>query len=139
MVKNQKPSASAATRKKHARKATGAEQQQLPLPKPKEKKKDKKGKGKDKAEPRVKQYIPPSKPAPVRPDPLDSLGIAKRLPPELLVVLRRLSKKDGVTKRKALEDLMEGYVAKLGDDENVEVDLETALPVWVSLGHSNLN
>ena len=130
MVKKQKSSASAATRKKHARKAAGGADQQLPLPKVKSKKKDKK------SEPRVKQYIPPSKPAPVRPDPLDSLGIAKRIPAELLVVLRRLSKKDGVTKRKALEELMEGYVAMLGrgDDEGlVEANLEVALPVWVSV------
>lgn len=131
MPRNQKSSASAATRKKHARKAAGDAKQELPLPK--EKKKEK-GKNKKK-EPRVKVYIPPTKPAPVRPDPLDSLGIAKRLHPDLLVILRRLAKKDSVTKRKALEEFLAGWVEKAlrsGDEEGiVESMLQIALPVWV--------
>ena len=131
MAKGQKSSASSATRKKHARKAAGGEQQQLPLPK--EKKKDK-TKGKNK-EPRVKVYVPPAKPAPIRPDPRDSLGIAKHLPPELLVILKRLGKKDSVTKRKALESLQSDWVdvvLKNADSTGViEATLEKALPVWV--------
>ena len=107
---------------------------------PKEKKKEK-GKGKNK-EPRVKVFIPPTKPAPVRPDPLDSLGIAKNLPPELLIVLRRLAKKDSVTKRKALEELQAFWADKVlkDNDENgiIEITLQTSLPVWVSLLHVEL-
>lgn len=130
MAKGHKSSATVATRKKHALKSTGGAKQELPLPK---EKKDK-GKGKKK-EPRVKVFIPPSKPAPVRPDPLDSLGIAKHLPPNLLVVLRRLGKKDSVTKRKALEELQSDWIDKVlrGNDEDgtVESTLFTSLPVWV--------
>ncbi|EJD05481.1 uncharacterized protein FOMMEDRAFT_103536 [Fomitiporia mediterranea MF3/22] len=133
MAKGQKSSATSATRKKHALKATGGAKQELPLPK--EKKKDKgKGKGKNK-EPRVKVFIPPSKPAPIRPDPLDSLGIAKRLPPDILIVLRRLGKKDSITKRKALEELQSGWLDKIskGDDDSgtIEATLTTSLPVWL--------
>ena len=130
MAKGHKSSATAATRKKHALKAAGGAKQELPLPK--EKKKDK---GKGKKEPRVKVFIPPSKPAPVRPDPLDSLGIAKQIPPELLVVLRRLGKKDTVTRRKALEELQSGWIDKIlnskDEDGIIESTLNTSLPVWV--------
>ena len=130
-----KSSATSATRKKHARKAAGGDIEQLPLPK--EKKKDKgSGKGKSKEPPRPKMFIPPSKPAPVQPDPIDRLGLTGQLPPELLMVLRRLAKKDAITKRKAIEDLECGWVAKaLKGDEDSEVAeayLLIALPVWVS-------
>lgn len=130
MPKGQKSSASSGTRKKHARKSAGAEQQ---LPLPKEKKPKDKSKGKNK-EPRAKVYIPPTKPVAVRPDPLDSLGIAKRLPPELVIVLRRLGKKDTVTKRKALEDLLSDWIVKasVGEDYALEDALVLSMPVWVS-------
>lgn len=131
MPKGQKSSASSATRKKHARKAAGGSEQQLPLPK--EKKKDK-TKGKNK-EPRTKVYIPPYKPPPVRPDPLDSLGIGKQLPPDLLVVLRRLGKKDSTTKCKAMDDMQEEWINKAvkGDDAELRMaSLLTSMPVWVS-------
>ncbi|KAI5116021.1 hypothetical protein M0805_005027, partial [Coniferiporia weirii] len=131
MPKGQKSSASSATRKKHARKAAGGPEQLLPLPK--EKKKDK-TKGKDKT-PRVKVFVLPSKPAPVRPDPLDSMGIAKQLPPDILIVLRRLGKKDSVTKRKALEDLQTDWVDRVlrahEDAASIEATLLTSLPVWL--------
>ncbi|KAL5521576.1 hypothetical protein ACEPAF_2324 [Sanghuangporus sanghuang] len=131
MPKGQKSSATSATRKKHARKAAGDAKQELPLPKEK-----KKEKGKNKKEPRVKVFIAPTKPAPIRPDPLDSLGIAKRLHPDLLVILRRLAKKDSVTKRKALEEFQSDWVERAlrdSDDEGgiVESMLQTALPVWL--------
>lgn len=136
MPKGHKTSASPATQKKHARKAAAS--QGLPLPKPKNNNAKGKGKGKNK-EPRKKGYIPPFKPAPIEPDPLDALGLAKLLPPELVVVLRKLAKKDTVTKRKALEELQADWISKVGKqvDEGgydaIETHLLTALPVWVSL------
>ena len=133
MAPKGKSSATSATRKKHARKAATAhgvvEEPQMP--------KEKKPKGKDKkskTEPRKKVYIPPVKPAPVQPDPLDTLGLAQRLPPELLVVLRRLSKKDATTKRRALEDLQTAWVgrAQRGDEgEHLVYTLQETIPVWV--------
>ncbi|KAI0084737.1 hypothetical protein BDY19DRAFT_969852 [Irpex rosettiformis] len=135
-----KSSASSATRKKHARKAAhtagvdSAETQQQQQQQKKGAKGDKKHgkKGKDK-EPRKKVYIPPSKPAPVRPDPLDTLGIAQIIPAELLVVLRKLAKKDGVTKRRALEDLQADWVERArNEEEGWRLDaIVDALPVWL--------
>jgi hypothetical protein len=135
MAKGQKSSASSGTRKKHARKAAGNDP--LPLPKQQKQPKDKtKGKGKNK-EPRIKQYIPPTKPTAVNPDPIDSLGLAKKLHPDLLVVLRRLGKKDSVTKRKALEDWSAGWIDAVvngRDDGGVQLaSLEMALQVWVRI------
>lgn len=83
-------------------------------PVPKEKRP--KGKGKKDKEPRKKVYIPPVKPAPIQPDPLDTLGIAHKLPPELQVVLRRLAKKDSITKRRALEELQSAWLDKARDE-----------------------
>lgn len=52
-----------------------------------------------------KPYTPPPKPpAPAVPDPLDALGLGTTLPAELVVVLRKLGKKDEITRRRALED-----------------------------------
>ena len=123
-----KSSASAGTRKKHARKAAGPSEAI-----PKEKKPKGKDKGKTK-EPRQKIYIPPVKPAPIQPDPLDTMGLARQLPPELLVVLRLFGKKDAVTKRRALEELQSGWVdesRKEGDNSPIVSTLVTMLPVWV--------
>lgn len=128
-----KSSASSATRKKHARKAAAASGQVDDPPLPKEKKASKKEK--KSKEPRKKVYIPPVKPAPVQPDPLDTLGIAQKLPPELLVILRRFAKKDSVTKRRALEDFHSGWVDKARREElNSELlgVIAETLPVWVS-------
>ena len=120
MVK-QKSSATSATRKKHAKKSAAG--QAPPLPEPKEKKQ----KG-NKKEPRQKVYIPPSKPLPIQPDPLDTMGLARILPPDLVVVLRKFGKRDGVTKKRALEEFQTGWV----DPANIEVDvLVSILPVWV--------
>lgn len=125
-----KSSASSATRKKHARKAAAAAgeiEPQVPREKrPKGKEKGKKGK-----EVRKKVYIPPVKPAPVLPDPLDTLGIAQRISPELLVVLKRLSKKDSITKRRALEELQADWVDKVRVEEHRLHELVEAIPVWV--------
>lgn len=130
-----KSSASSATRKKHARKAAAAQGISEEPPAPKEKKPKGKEKGSKKnKEPKKKVYIPPVKPAPVQPDPLDTLGLAQELPPELLVVLRKLGKKDSITKRRALEDLQTDWVekAKTEDQESPLVKaLVVAVPVWV--------
>ncbi|EIW55564.1 ubiquitin-protein ligase RKR1 [Trametes versicolor FP-101664 SS1] len=128
-----KSSASSGTRKKHARRAAtahGAPEEPLEH-------KDKRPKGKDKKnkkEPRKKVYIPPVKPAPVQPNPLDTLGLAQKLPPELLVVLRLLSKKDATTKRRALEELQSAWVSKAqrgGEHEYLVYTLQDTVPVWL--------
>ena len=144
MAKGQKSSATSATRKKHARKAAG--EQALPLPKEKKPKDKTKGKGKGKEPPRPKVYIPPTRPTRARPDPLDAPGISAKLPPDLLVLLRRLGKKDAVTKRKALEDFQAEWVgramrASTDDGMAVEDALVDALPVWVriaAIGSQNI-
>ena len=144
-----KSSASSATRKKYARKAAkdGSPTDTPNLPK------EKKAKGKDKAKskepPRKKMYIPPVKPQPVQQDPIDALGLAQRLPAELLVVWRGLSKKDAVTKGKALEELRAVWIDRVhlllsnndDDDAHRDADAEahmrlerhsfSSLPVWV--------
>lgn len=133
MAPKGKSSATSGTRKKHARKAatTSGQVEEPSVPKEKKPKGKEKKKGKD---PRKKVYIPPVKPAPVQPDPLDTLGIAQRLPPELLVVLRRLAKKDSVTKRRALEELQAGWVEKArteGPGSELLDTLVDTIPVWV--------
>ena len=73
-------------------------------------------------------------PAPVQQDPLDTLGLAHQLPPELLVVLRKFSKKDAVTKTKALEELQAGWIDKAKKEEEGSYTSEILvlmLPVWV--------
>ena len=132
MVKGRQTSASSSTRKKHARKAAAQSQQpaQEPLPANKVKKKDKGSK----KEPRPKIYIPPVKPQPLQADPLDTLGLASKLPPDLYVVLRKLGKKDEVTKGKALEELQAGWLSRLGksgDEDALENPVIVMLPVWV--------
>ena len=125
-----KSSASSATRKKQAAKAAKkfaferdddgnllhpeAAEALLNPPRPAQRgqKKDKtkgkdkdKGKGKGKAD-KKKQFIPPPKPPQPLPDPLDSLGLASLLPADLVVLLRKASKKDVVTRCRALEGLL---------------------------------
>ena len=124
MPKSGKNSASSATRKKHARKAaavTGDE----PVVAPPASKKIKPKKG-EKPPPRVKQYIAPSKPAPAKVDPLDSLGLVHTLDQDLVVILRRLAKKDSVTREKAIEDL------RIWMDHNEGPRVSEMIPVWVS-------
>jgi len=126
-------SASSGTRKKHARKAAGPSHSEEPLPIVKEKRPKTKEKGKQK-EVRQKSYIPPVKPTPVQSDPLDSMGLAHQIPPDLLVVLRRFGKKDTVTKQKALEELQSAWVdrcKKEGDQSPLASTLIVMLPVWV--------
>jgi hypothetical protein len=148
MPKPNKSSASSGTRKKQAAKKadkSGQGQGQAPG------QGGKGGKQLTKAEkkalknvPKQKIYVPPPKPpAPAIPDPLDSQGLARTLPAELVVVLRRLGKKDSVTKRKGLEEFKDGWVdiavskKPQADAEIEEVSVEDslleALPVWVSI------
>ncbi|KAF8624962.1 hypothetical protein AX15_005604 [Amanita polypyramis BW_CC] len=132
MVKgNPKSSATSATRKKHARRTVVQDQAEDSGPRPKEKKGKGKEKGKNK-EPRQKMYIPPVKPAPPQPDPLDTMGLAHTLPPELLVVLRSLGKKAEVTKIRALEELQSSWADKYknGETEALADVLVEMLPVW---------
>ncbi|KIY45151.1 hypothetical protein FISHEDRAFT_49914 [Fistulina hepatica ATCC 64428] len=127
-----KSSATAGTRKKHARKAAGSHSVEEPATEKRPKNKDKKSKNK---EPRQKSYIPPVRPAPVQPDPLETTGLAHKLPPELLVVLRSLSKKAPATKIKALDELNSSWVekAKLDEDghDSVTYALVDVIPVWL--------
>ncbi|RXK41130.1 hypothetical protein M231_01533 [Tremella mesenterica] len=139
MPKPNKSSASSGTRKKHANK-TGKNQEDVP-DRPLQRGQKKLSKAQRKALPQVKQYIPPPKPpAPPIPDPLDGQGLARTLPAELVVVLRRLGKKDDVTRRKGLEDLRQGWVSqvirRVDEDDQVERDIKekallAAVPVWM--------
>ena len=138
-----KSSASSATRKKHARKAAKDAPPTDAPNLPKERKPKGKDKGKNKEPPRKKAYIPPIKPQPVQQDPIDALGLAQRLPADLLVVLRALNKKDTVTKSKALEELRTVWIDRAHpsvteDDAHQDAEayarleaLELSLPVWV--------
>ena len=142
MPKPNKSSASAGTRKKHAKKATHLDPDAPgPSTQPKQRQRGEKklSKAQKRSEPKIKQYIPPPKPpAPPILDPLDGQGLARTLDPELVVVLRRLGKKDDVTRRKGLEELRDwvGGVKSLEDEIEQEIkfaELVTAVPVWVSL------
>lgn len=136
MAKGGKSSATSATRKKHAKKAAATypqEEQTPPLP-PKDKKLTKQQRAQKKKEPRVKVYIPPVKPTPVQPDPLETTGLVHRLPPELLIVLRSFNKKAQVTKIRALEELQSAWIDKCrkeGEDGALVYVLVDMLPVWV--------
>lgn len=145
-----KSSATSATRKKHQKKAavalgidlesSSSSAKQQPG-KPKNKEKSARGKKDGKKEPRVKAYIPPVKPTRARPDPLDVDGLARRLPPELVVVLRNVGKKAQMTKMKALEELESAWVEKAvnpgmggeSGDMNVNIveSLAEMIPAWV--------
>jgi len=140
-------SASAGTRKKNARKAAkGGAGDDLDESVPQHTQKTQQGKNKKlskaqkRALPKAKRYVPPPKPpAPPIPNPLDSQGLAGQLPAELVVALRGLGKKDDVTRRKALEELKDVWVAGVIKGEGDEVEKEvreaalvSSTPVWVS-------
>lgn len=134
MVKNQKSSASSATRKKHAKKAVAATGEVVDDPSvPKQKKPKGKEKARLKAEPKKKVYNPPVRPRAIQPDPLDTLGIAYSISSELFVVLRKLGKKDAVTKARALEELQSDWILKAREmnDPQLLEEIITILPVWV--------
>jgi hypothetical protein len=138
MVKgNTKSSATSGTRKKHAKRAAGpvhVAEEPGPIPKEKKPTKKERTQKKNAKEPRVKVYIPPVKPAPLQLDPLETTGLVHKLPPELLIVLRNLSKKAQVTKVRALEELQAGWVERCkreGEGGEVVYVLVDMLPVWV--------
>jgi len=128
-----KSSATPGTRKKHAKRAAGPPPpEQQPIPK--DKKLTKQERAQKKKEPRIKAYIPPVKPAPVQPDPLETTGLVYQLPPDLLIVLRSFSKKAQATKIRALEELQSGWINKCreeGEDGSLVYVLVDMLPVWV--------
>ncbi|KAF8551747.1 hypothetical protein OG21DRAFT_1605114 [Imleria badia] len=154
MAKGQKSSATSGTRKKNARKAAqpaqGSSSAAPPPPSVPKQSKSKGGKNsklskREAREQRKKVYIPPTKPTPPVLDPLDTTGLAHLLPPELVVVLRALGKKDAVTRGKAIEELTkcvedavreqaarghdhELYEAKDGGKAGMVVKM---LPVWL--------
>lgn len=147
-AKNTKSSASAATRKKQAQKAAkragGAADGEAgsatalssgataPAKQPVQRgqKKDKKSK---KNEPKKKVYIPPTKPQQAVQDPLDSLGLATLLPSDLVVLLRKASKKDVVTRTRALEGLADWIKDAALSQEERDSALIIALPSWAHL------
>ena len=153
MVKGQKSSATSGTRKKNARKAAqgSSSTSAVPLPSPVPKQSKPKGGKNSKLskrearEQRKKVYIPPTKPAPPVLDPLDTTGLVHLLPPELVVVLRALGKKDVVTRGKAIEELakwvedaIKEQVARDRDHDRCEEEsgrtvdvIVKMLPVWV--------
>ncbi|KIS72195.1 ubiquitin-protein ligase RKR1 [Mycosarcoma maydis] len=111
--------------------------------------KDGKGGKKSKAE-KKKQYVPPPKPPQPLPDPLDSMGLASLLPADLVVLLRKASKKDVITRCRALEGLLTWVEDALGkstssaaSEPNVDTSslsleqkrdaLVMMLPSWVHL------
>jgi hypothetical protein len=150
MPKAGKSSASSATRKKHQKKAavalgidadpSSSSAKQQSGGKPKNKEKIGRGKKDGKKEPRVKAYIPPVKPVRSQPDPLDVGGLARRLPPDLVVILRNVGKKAQVTKIRALEELGSVWIEKaVGPVTAVDHDADGVLvaslvemiPAWV--------
>ncbi|KAJ7056206.1 hypothetical protein C8F01DRAFT_377750 [Mycena amicta] len=121
-----KSSASSGTRKKHARKAvaaSGVVEQPLPP-------REKKGKKQRSDPPRVKMYIAPVKPTAAVRDPLETTGLAHRLPPELLVVLRSIGKKATATRVRGLEELQSGWIERCEGDETTLYTVLDMLPVW---------
>lgn len=158
-----KSSASSATRKKQAAKAAkkaardaggdDADVEQAALdadasvsgsaqPKQRGQKATKKVK-KDRFAPKVKKYVPPPPPPKGQPDPVDVflVGRGKQPDPQLVVVLRRLVKKDEATLLKGCEAL-EGWVRETlrqeddrdGEDWEREMRQEgvvDCMDVWV--------
>ncbi|KAL8278772.1 hypothetical protein RQP46_008841 [Phenoliferia psychrophenolica] len=107
MVKS-KSSASSATRKKHAKKAEadeGGEPSSSSSQQPAQRgQKKEKGPKKSRFEPKVKSYTPPPPPPKGMPDPVDLyLGGGGSVDPELVVILRRLGKRDEATIFKAVD------------------------------------
>jgi hypothetical protein len=151
MPKPNKSSATSNTRKKQASKKAGPNDG--PTKGKQQNEKDPSMKGLTKAqrkalkENRPKVFVPPPRPpVPARPDPLDAQGLARTLPAELVVVLRRLGKKDAVTRRKGIDEFKDIWVDVIvnlytqgaedptGELAVKEEALTEALPVWVSIG-----
>lgn len=148
MVKS-KSSASSATRKKHAKKAAGADEdgdeasgssQALPSQSGQRGQKKDKAAKRSRFEPKIKSYTPPPPPPRGAPDPVDLyLSGGSGVDPELVVVLRRLGKRDEATVFKAVEGFAQ-WVADVGrgdkgvedwEKERSQDELVEVLSVWV--------
>lgn len=147
-----KSSASSATRKKHEKKAAKAAangEEPPPLPQQPAQRGQKKQK-KDRFAPKVKTYTPPPPPPKGAPDPVDLyLSGGSAVDAELVVVLRKLGKRDESTIGKGVEGLEEWVKAVLDeerkasqseeeDDEAWKLDLRRdqvveSMNVWVSV------
>ncbi|KAE8225708.1 hypothetical protein CF319_g1581 [Tilletia indica] len=151
MAKGGKSSASSATRKKQAAKAakkTGGDHGPASSTTggggkagANTKAPSQRGQKKDKKAPKKKVFIPPPKPPQPAPDPLDALGLAALLPPDLVVHLRKASKKDVLTRQRALESLQawirgdsgdEAGSSALSEEERISA-LVVMLPSWVHI------
>ncbi|GAA5950000.1 hypothetical protein JCM21900_001361 [Sporobolomyces salmonicolor] len=131
-----KSSASSATRKKHAAKQAkknhqrGSDDDDAPPP-PRPAQRGQKKQKKDRFAPKIKSYVPPPPPPKGAPDPVDVYLVqqGKQVDPELVVVLRRLAKKDEATVGKGLEGF-EGWVGEVlrrekdGEGEEWERELQ---------------
>lgn len=153
-----KSSASSGTRKKNALKAakknpedpssstsSSSKPKAANQPSQRGEKKSKKERKEALAKAKKKSYVPPPKAPQPPPDPLDSMGLAATLQPDLVVLLRKLGKKDVVTRERALEGLknwLEGRSSTDGERKMVEDwelemrrnDALVMLPSWVSRG-----
>lgn len=147
-----KSSASSATRKKHAAKQAKKQQgggevieetpQEQPTKMQRGQKKNKQKK--DRFAPKVKSYVPPPPPPKGQPDPVDLFLVSqgKQIDPELVVVLRRLGKKDEATVGKGVEafesvvmEVLRKEREKEGEDwerELKEEEIIECMAVWVS-------
>lgn len=107
-----KSSASSATRKKHAKKVANEEEEGGAPPAGAAQRGQKKVK-KSRFEPKIKVYTPPPPPPKGAVDPVDLyLGGGKDVDAELVVILRRLSKRDEATISKGVEGL-DAWVADI--------------------------
>jgi hypothetical protein len=144
MAPKGKSSASSGTRKKNAAKAAkkgGGGGEDAPKP-PQRGQKNKKEK-KDRFAPKIKTYTPPPPPPKGQPDPVDLylVGQGKNVDPELVVVLRRLMKKDEGTVLKGVDGLEQWVKETLrmdkdGEGEDWEREMREegvvdAMAVWV--------
>ncbi|KAM0747033.1 hypothetical protein T439DRAFT_104716 [Meredithblackwellia eburnea MCA 4105] len=145
-----KSSASSATRKKHAqRKANknnaGSDDDQPPSQQQQQQlqRGQKKQPKKSRFEPKIKSYTPPPPPPKGLPDPVDLyLRGGKAVDPELVVVLRKLGKKDEATVFKGVEGFSLWVDGVEGDNKGEQQDqedwerevrreeLQKVIPVW---------
>ena len=139
-----KSSASSATRKKHAKKAA-EDEEGVPAAQPAQRGQKKAAK-KSRFEPKVKSYTPPPAPPRGAPDPVDLyLGGGSEVDSELVVILRKLGKRDEATISKGVEGL-ESWIREVMREESKGVAEEkiwkleqqreqivSSMAVWVSL------
>ncbi|GAA5878216.1 hypothetical protein JCM16303_002689 [Sporobolomyces ruberrimus] len=142
-----KSSASSATRKKQAakqaKKKQGADDDDLnPSHTPQKPQRGQKKQKKDRFAPKVNSYVPPPPPPKGAPDPVDLYLVSqgKQIDPELVVVLRRLAKKDEATIGKGVEgfdaavrEVLRREQEKEGEDwerELKEEEILECVAVW---------